>query len=394
MPDGRGGKKSYFCQSGYRLLISSSGLFQLGQLGLETYRLKWNLRKPQREANHFIKVEDIELTCRRSDTYCFTEPLRHLGMFNGILLGQCQESWSNVIPNKYAHTCNLVSVNLANTEASELEDICQTSVRLLDNAIDLTSPPFIDSAAHNDRYRTIGVGCMGLADWLAKNKKTYTDLADISNLFEEFGYHCTRASVDLAMERGAYPAFYGSEWSKGNLIGAKPLKWFTKNAKYPERFEQLSKDIQKYGIRNSHITAIAPNTSSSLVQGCTASVLPVFSKFFYDQWAKGTVPIAPPFIQDAFWFYPENKTMDQRKVVDAIATIQQWIDTGISMELVFNLNEGIYFSGEPERSISAAEIFEVLIKAWKDGCKAIYYIRTVQKDNFKDNSDNCVACAN
>jgi ribonucleoside-diphosphate reductase alpha chain len=200
--------------------------------------------------------------------------------------------------------------------------------------------------------------------------------------------------MELAKERKPYQAFPCSDWSKGLLIGSKPVEWFLENASQSDRWQQLSEDIKTYGIRNSHITAIAPNTSSSLVQGCTASILPVYSRFFYDKWAKGTVPIAPPFINKCFWFYPENKSLDQTKVVKAVATIQQWIDTGISMELLFNLNHGVYFHEEPERSLNAKDIFELLVLAWQMGCKAIYYVRTVQKDNFKDSEDSCTACAN
>ncbi|MEI1375284.1 ribonucleoside-diphosphate reductase subunit alpha [Nostoc sp. UHCC 0926] len=325
------------------------------------------------------------------DTANRANPNQHQGYIPGGNL--CQESWSNVKPGEEAHTCNLVSINLANLENEQRAEICQIAVRILDNTIELTSPPFAASATHNAKYRTIGVGCMGLADWLAKRHLTYTHLQEISDLFEDIGYYCTAASMELAQERGAYPAFGGSEWSKGHLIGAKPVDWFKQHASQPERFLQLSQDIKQHGIRNSHITAIAPNTSSSLVQGCTASVLPVYSKFFYEKWAKGSVPIAPPYIRDHLWFYVENKTLDQKKVVKAIATIQQWIDTGISMELLFNLNAGVYFPDEPERSLTALDIFETLMLAWELGCKAIYYIRTVQKDSFKESNEQCVACA-
>lgn len=292
------------------------------------------------------------------------------------------------------HNCNLVSLNLANIETVELEDCCQISVRILDNTIDLTSPPFEDAANHNNKYRTIGVGAMGLADWLAKNRLSYDHLTEISHLFEDIGYYCTQASMELSKERSPYNAFAGSDWSKGLLIGSKPVSWFTENAQNGDRWLKLSDDIQTYGIRNSHITAIAPNTSSSLVQGCTASVLPVYSRFFYDKWAKGTVPIAPPFINNCFWFYPENKNLDQNKVVKAVATIQQWIDTGISMELLFNLNHGVYFPDQPDRGLTAKDIFDTLVLSWKEGCKAVYYVRTVQKDNFKESEAGCSACAN
>jgi ribonucleotide reductase alpha subunit len=342
-----------------------------------------------------IQVTEIEHTGRISDTFCFTEPKRNLGVFNGILTGQCQESWSNVKAGEESHTCNLTSLNLANIEPNELEDICTISVRLLDNTIELTETPFKASATHNAKYRTIGVGAMGLADWLAKRHLSYKSLTDIDYLFENIGYYCTKASMELSKERGAYPAFSGSEWSKGNLLGNKSVEWFCYNTDDHRRWEQLSRDVKEFGIRNSHITAIAPNTSSSLVQGCTASILPTYSRFFYDKWAKGTVPIAPPFIKDCFWFYPENKSIDQAQIVKAVATMQKWIDTGISMELIFNLNAGVYFPDEPERSLTAKDIFDTLILAWESGCKAIYYIRTVQRDDFKESTgDGCVSCAN
>ncbi len=326
------------------------------------------------------------------DTINRANPNKHEGYIPGVNL--CCESFSNVKPGVEGHSCNLVSLNLANVAETEIPHICQLAVRILDNTIDITSPPFAASKTHNDKYRTIGVGAMGLADWLAKRSLTYKNISEIGALFEEVGYWCTKASMELAKDRGAYAAFPGSEWSKGKLIGAKPVEWFLEHAQNKERWVKLSQDIQQYGIRNSHITAIAPNTSSSLVQGCTASILPVYSKFFYDKWAKGTVPIAPPFIKDSFWFYHENKTLDQKIVIKAVATIQQWIDTGISMELLFNLNQGVYFPDEPERALKAKDIFETLLMAWQEGCKAVYYIRTVQKDDFKESSDGCVACAN
>jgi ribonucleoside-diphosphate reductase alpha chain len=326
------------------------------------------------------------------DTINRANPNKHDGYIPGVNL--CTESFSNVTPDKTAHCCNLVSLNLANIDGDEIESNCQIAVRILDNTIDITNPPFDNAKNHNDKYRTIGVGAMGLADWLAKRKLSYNNLPEISNLFEEIGYWCTYSSMKLAKERGAYQAFSGSEWSQGKLLGAKPLEWFLTNANQPQKWQQLAADIQQFGIRNSHITAIAPNTSSSLVQGCTASVLPVYSRFFYDKWAKGTVPIAPPFIEESFWFYPENKNLEQQQVVKAIATMQQWIDTGISMELLFNLNEGVYFQDEPNRCLTAKDIFDTLIMAWELGCKAIYYIRTVQKDNFRESDDSCSSCAN
>ncbi|MGQ9865253.1 MAG: ribonucleoside-diphosphate reductase subunit alpha [Pseudanabaenaceae cyanobacterium] len=320
------------------------------------------------------------------DTMNRANPNQHAGYIPCTNL--CTEAFG-VVDFNHAYTCNLSSLNLANLDDAELPGICETAVRLLDNAIDLTVAPFPASDRHNQCYRMIGVGAMGLADWLAVRHLSYRNTAEISNLFEEIGYHCTRASMELAKQRGAYPSFEGSTWSRGDLIGGKPVEWYLRHSSKPIRWIELAALIQIHGIRNSQVTAIAPNTSSSLVQGCTASVLPVYSRFFYDKWAKGVVPIAPPYIRDHFWFYPENKNLDQKIVVEAIATIQQWIDTGISMELLFNLNEGAYGDG---KTLSAKDVFETLLLAWRRGCKAVYYVRTVQKDSFKENE--CSACAN
>jgi ribonucleoside-diphosphate reductase alpha chain len=317
-------------------------------------------------------------------------PNKHMGYIPGVNL--CTESFSNVNAGVTAHCCNLDSLNLANIEDSELPSLCESAVRILDNAIELTHPPFEAAQTHNDLYRTIGVGVMGLADWLAKRRLSYQSLPEIRRLFEDIAYHCTRSSMILSKLRGCFEAFDGSEWNQGRMM-AKPIEWFQENATQPERWVQLQQDVREHGIRNSHIMAIAPNTSSSLVQGCTASVLPTYSRFFYDKWAKGVVPVAPPFIRDRFWFYQENKTISQEVVIRAIAEMQQWIDTGISMELLFNLNPGIYYPDNPDRSLEAKDIFDLLILAWREGCKAIYYIRTVQKDGFKE-SETCGTCSN
>lgn len=132
---------------------------------------------------------------------------------SGILV-QCQTG-------DRAHCCNLDSLNLANIDAKELPEICEIAVRILDNTIEITQTPFAASETHNDKYRTIGVGAMGLADWLAKRKLSYSHIEEIDHLFEDIGYYCTEASMKLARERGAYAAFSGSEWSRGHLIEAQ-----------------------------------------------------------------------------------------------------------------------------------------------------------------------------
>jgi ribonucleoside-diphosphate reductase alpha chain len=321
------------------------------------------------------------------DTINRANPNNHEGIIPQTNL--CCESYSNVTPNGLTHCCNLTSINLANTEFEEIPYIAALAVRLLDNTIEITTPPVKGAKAHNDRYRTIGVGMMGLADYMAKNQKKYNDLTEINRVFEEIAYHCTLASANLAKERGSYAAFCDSQWEKGDIQNILPN--CEKYLSDPDsRWSKLRIQIMEFGIRNSHITAIAPNTSSSKLQGCSASILPVYKRFFYDKNGKGFDPISVAFPK-YWWHYAENFRLNQSEVVKVTSTIQKWIDTGISMELLFNLNEGVYWPDEPERSLTAKDIFETLIMAWEKGCKAIYYIRSVQKDSFKD---SCESCAN
>ena len=153
--------------------------------------------------------------------------------------------------------------------------------------------------------------------------------------------------------------------------------------KYKKEWNEIYENLQKYGIRNSQISAIAPNTSSSLIQGCTASVLPIYSKFFVETHGKGSIPNCPPFIKDKFWFYQENRNIDQRKIIEIMARINKWIDTGISIELMYNLN----------RDIRARDIYETIMKAWKNEIKTLYYTRTIQKDGSSAAKEECVSCA-
>lgn len=333
-------------------------------------------------------------------------PNKHDGMIgNGNL---CQESYSNFRPSEViehkveqengeytiirktkaglVHSCNLNSLNVSNINTeTELHSACETAVRLLDNAIDFTDVPIKEGEIHNNIYRTIGVGTMGLADYLAKRNVAYSKAQDVvEELFENIAYYTINASISLAKERGAYPKYDGSDWSKGLILG-RDREWYENNTKDPERWMKTLDRLAKYGIRNSHLMMIAPNTSSSLVQGCSASVLPVFSKFYVDKNSKGSVPIMPPFIKESFWYYPEFKNIPQKEVVDIISRIQKWTDTGISMELIFNLNL-------PE--VNAKYMYETLMDAWEKDIKTVYYIRSVQRNSSNVSAkEECVSCS-
>jgi len=352
-----------------------------------------------------IKIEKID---NEIPVFDLNVEDNHNFFANDILVHNCVESFSNFKPSTFIsntirredgkniivreteageiHACNLNSINLANIDTEEeLQAVCATAVRLLDNAIDFTDVPIKEGEIHNNIYRTIGVGSMGLADYLAKRKIPYIKSKEtVEELFENIAYYVINASISLAKERGKYPKYNGSDWSKG-LILSRDREWYQNNTKNPERWMKTFDRLQKYGIRNSQLMMIAPNTSSSLVQGCSASVLPIFSKFYMDKNSKGAVPIMPPFIKDNFWNYQEFKNIPQKIVVDIISSIQKWTDTGISMELIFNLNLD---------NVNARYMYETLVSAWEKEIKTIYYIRSIQKNSSNvSEKEECVSCA-
>jgi len=316
----------------------------------------------------------------------------------------CVESFSNFRPSSImesehdsavsteirrigeTHICNLVSINLAEidiTDEDEIKQIHRTAVRILDNAIEITTPPVMDADNHNRLYRVIGIGYMGLHDLLAINDKRYAESGEfVDNLFEKFAYYTYDSSIDLAKERGTFEAYENSEFYKGKILN-KTIDEYSNSSMY-EKWKVLFNKLKVFGIRNSQCTAIAPNTSTSNLIGCTASVLPTYSKFHIEKNSNGNVPVFPPYIRSKRWFYNENKFTDQRDVIRITSIIQKWIDTGISMELVYNLNS----------DITAKDIFENIIFAWKSECKAIYYTRTIQKDGSEKSKEECVSCAN
>lgn len=336
------------------------------------------------------------------DTLNKYNPNKHDGLIVGTNL--CTESHSNVSPsiieNEFSgtddriismrkgglvHVCNLVSVNLANNlDLDSLKNSCYLAVRILDNAIDLTNVPILEGKRHNERYRTIGVGTMGLADWLAHKNIRFDKSANaVNELFEFFALCCIESSINISRSKGVFTAFKGSDWDRGVILG-HDSNWYARNAKYKERWANVFKDLKAYGIRNSQITAIAPNTTSAIVQGCTPSILPIYSKFYIEAHGKGSVPTSPPFLKDKFHVYIEGKKIPQSVIIHIASNISRWIDTGVSLELIYNLNDGL----------SSRTLLDNVIAAWRKDLKTLYYTRTIQQDGSLEEKTECEVCAN
>jgi len=392
----------------YRIEITNNELIKLMKLGLIIDDLTID-EIPNTNDSITIITSDIEYV-RNDDTYCFTEPKRHMGMFNGILTGQCNESFSVVKPaSKWTtvgengtlktiesdgmyHSCNLISINLVecmNMSDEEYSKVLYHAVDMLDKSIDLSNYPTKEAENGSKRLRNIGIGFLGLADVMAYNKLMYD--TEEGRRFgakqaEKLSYFAYKASIQLAKERGSYPWFKPSNYDK--LLGEDPKKLNELSKNYTGNnydWVQLQSDIKTYGIRNFLLTAIAPNTSTSLVMGVMPSYLPVFNKYYYETLAGLQVPVLPKFIKDRYWYY---KTRTQYKIEDIIKftrALQQWIDTGISMELNMNPNLS-----------DIDTIADAIIEGFLAGdLKAVYYCTTLDKDGkAKNKKQECTDCAN
>ena len=367
---------------------------------------------PDEDEVRAYKVIEIIDEGRVDDTYCFTEPKRHMGVFNGLLTGQCTESFSIVKPaTKWVtkcededlktietdgiyHSCNLISINLVksftdNDLGIKYEDVVYQAVDMLDRSIDLTTNPVKEAENGSKLLRNIGIGFLGLADVMAYNNKTYDNEEGRrfgASIAEKTTYYAYKASVKLAKERGSYPMY--NEANYDTLLGEDVHYLDKMSSEYTGnnfKWSELQKEIKEYGIRNFLLTAVAPNTSTSLVMGVSASYLPVFNKFYYETLADIQVPILPKYIKEKYWYY---KTRYQYKTEDIIRftrALQLWIDTGISMELNMNPNLS-----------TIVDIADAIMEGFLKGdLKAVYYSTTLDKeDNKKDSKEVCLDCAN
>lgn len=317
-----------------------------------------------------------------------TNPNKHDGHIPCVNL--CTESFSNVAPDKYGHTCNLASPVVGRLESlEEATYIAGLTTHILDNGIELTITPNDINAAHNNRYRTIGVGIQGLHDYLAKNHTSYTNTAMVAELTEALAFGCVTKSVELAKERGAYPAFDGSRWATGEQIGQYKA---VSSGNYD--WTSLQKEMDLYGIRNSQTMSPAPNTSTSIFMDAAAGVMPVYASFFREDNSTGKFPIAAMYLSENPLGYSKTFNLyNQVELAKTIGAMQKFTDTGISAEFLFDLNKDV--SDEHE---SAFELYKLINAAWEEGLKAIYYIRSIKKgsdieDLMGFSDSGCAGCS-
>jgi ribonucleoside-diphosphate reductase alpha chain len=409
MPDGKGGKKLFNCKKTYRLLVSSSALYKLFELGLNEYLINRKLdglNKPNRNAEKYHVVTGIVDNGRTDDTYCFTESERGMGMFNGFLAGNCQEITLPTTPissladgddeEGEIALCTLSGINLGEIKNfDDLESICENVIRGLDSVITHQDYP-VKAAKKMLKRRSLGVGVTNFAYWLAKNGFTYEDpeaLPLVDEMFEHIQYYLLKASNKLAQEQGACEWFDRTKYSKGIL----PIDTYEKNVdslfrrKYTCDWEGLRADILEHGLRNSTLTAIMPVESSSVVSNSTNGIEPVRSLITTKKSKQKLLRLVVPEFSKLKNKYQLAFDMESNRGYTNIqAVITKWIDQAISGNHYYD------FSKSEDKSISISDVIKDLLYSYKMGLKTLYYANSNDEktDDFSKQIEQALGQSN
>ena len=331
----------------------------------------------------FDETDDIELasgTYKKANKVTSLDTLKHYGKVYNVEKER--------IAGKTA-VCNLASVNLSriNTKA-DMERVIPIAVRMLDNVIDLNFYPLKKVKDTNLATRSIGLGVMGEAQMLAEKQIMFGSqihLDTIDKLMEIFSYNTIKASMHLAVEKGAYPEFPGSNWSKGilpiNIANEAAKALVTRYDEYD--WDELSSQVATNGVRNGYMMAIAPTSSISILVGTTQTIEPVYKRKWYEENLSGLIPVVVPNLSpDTYAFYKPAFEIDQIDIIKAAATRQKWIDQGQSTNIFMSLDKA-----------SGKYLHEIYTLAWKLGCKSTYYLRSQSPEAKKDVADRSLECS-
>jgi ribonucleoside-diphosphate reductase alpha chain len=288
--------------------------------------------------------------------------------------------------------CNLASINLSkiNTQ-EEIERVVPIAVRMLDNVIELNFYPHAKVKHTNLKSRSIGLGVMGEAQMLAENQiewGSYDHFSKIDEIMEAVSYNAIHSSANLAIEKGKYPEFDGSKWSKGIF----PIDTANDEAKklvdrgglfgYTYNWEDLREKVKKTGMRNGYLMAIAPTSSISILVGTTQAIEPVYKRKWFEENLSGMIPVVVPNLSPETWqYYTPAYDLDQRLLIQAGAIRQKWIDQGQSLNIFMTLDKA-----------SGKYLNDIYMLGWKLGIKSTYYLRSQSPENKIDVADRSIEC--
>lgn len=337
-------------------------------------------------------------------------PQQHVGVVHSSNL--CTEITLNTNQDEIA-VCNLGSINLVQhvqggvLDREKLARTIKTAVRMLDNVIDINYYAVPQAKNSNMKHRPVGMGIMGFQDALYEMGIAYgsdaaVDFADES--MEVISYYAIETSSNLAVERGAYSTFKGSLWDQGILpidsleivAKSRPERMFEVDRTQRLDWDSLRTKVQKDGMRNSNVMAIAPTATISNICGVSQSIEPTFQNLYVKSNLSGEFTVINPYLVRALkerglWdtvmvndlkhfegsvqkiaripeelkaIFATAFEVDTRWIVDAASRRQKWIDQAQSLNL--------YIAGANGKKL------DITYKmAWLRGLKTTYYLRAL-----------------
>ncbi|WP_216934656.1 ribonucleoside-diphosphate reductase subunit alpha [Acinetobacter sp. BY484] len=337
-------------------------------------------------------------------------PQQHVGVVHSSNL--CTEITLNTSKEEIA-VCNLGSINLVQhvqggvLDREKLARTVKTAVRMLDNVIDINYYAVPQARNSNLKHRPVGMGIMGFQDALYEMGMAYgsdaaVEFADES--MEVISYYAISTSSDLAVERGTYETFKGSLWDQGILpidsldlvAKTRPERMFEVDRTQRLDWDTLRAKVQKDGMRNSNVMAIAPTATISNICGVSQSIEPTFQNLYVKSNLSGEFTVINPYLVRALkerglWdavmvndlkhfegsvqkisripeelkaIFATAFEVDTRWIVDAASRRQKWIDQAQSLNL--------YIAGANGKKL------DITYKmAWLRGLKTTYYLRAL-----------------
>ena len=279
--------------------------------------------------------------------------------------------------------CILSAINVGKINyVDELEPLCDLAVRALDEIIDHQKYPVKAAEVSTKARRSLGIGYIGLAHYLAKMKVNYADKEawkEVDELTEAFQYYLLKSSNELAKEKGKCDYFDRTKYSDGIL----PIDTYKKevdeivNRKLSMKWEKLRKDIKEHGLRHSTLSAQMPSESSSVVSNATNGIEPPRDYLSIKKSKKGTLKqVVPQYATlknnyTLLWDMPSNQGY-----INIVAVMQKYFDQAISGNWSYNPE---HFE---DNQVPISVMAQDLLSTYKLGWKTSYYQNTY--DSKKD----------
>ena len=281
--------------------------------------------------------------------------------------------------------CILSAINVGKIDKrDELEPLCDLAVRALDEIIEHQKYPITAAEVSTKARRSLGIGYIGLAHYLAKKGYKYNHkLAwrQVDKLTEAFQYYLLCASNELAKEKGKCDYFDKTKYADGIL----PIDTYKKDVdelvkrEYSYDWEWLRKEIKKHGLRHSTLSAQMPSESSSIVSNATNGIEPPRDYLSIKKSKKGPLKQIVPDYQrlknnyTLLWDMPNNEGY-----INVVAVMQKYFDQAISGNWSYNPEH--YENGEVPISVMAQD----LLNTYKYGWKTSYYQNTYDSKKDED----------